>query len=38
LLVLLRWAASFLTHGRGARLIGAWSPPEERVHRARDAA
>jgi NADH dehydrogenase len=38
LLVLLRWAASFLTHGRGARLIGAWSPPEQGVHRARDAA
>jgi NADH dehydrogenase len=38
LLVLLRWAASFLTHGRGARLIGAWSPPEEGFERARDAA
>jgi NADH dehydrogenase len=38
LLVLLRWAASFLTHGRGARLIGAWSPPEEVPQRARDVA
>ncbi len=38
LLVLLRWAASFLTHGRGARLIGEWSPPAEAPTRARDAA
>jgi NADH dehydrogenase len=38
LLVLLRWAVSFLTHGRGARLIGEWEPPAESPKRARDAA
>jgi NADH:ubiquinone reductase (H+-translocating) len=29
LLVLVRWAISFLTHGRGARLIGGWPPPDD---------
>ena len=38
LLVMLRWSISFLTHGRGARLIGEWEPaaesPPERARRA----
>lgn len=29
LLVVLRWSASFLTHGRGARLIGESAPPAD---------
>jgi NADH dehydrogenase len=29
LLVLVRWGISFLTHGRGARLIGDWPPPDQ---------
>ncbi len=38
LLVMLRWSISFLTHGRGARLIGEWEPtaqsPPQRTRRA----
>ncbi len=38
LLVLLRWSISFLTHGRGARRIGAWEPPARAAERDRHAA
>jgi NADH dehydrogenase len=44
LLVLVRWAISFLTHGRGARIIRDWprstgdAGADERMPHARDAA